>query len=427
MSRVIGGWAVSLEAGVDPASAVYDDPVGGYDRELLYDADGEPGWWPVDCQLTGFTCDRGASASRSPGVTADAGGLQADLYDPDRLLDATGPRGTLLSPGVPVRVVARKGAGEAVLWSGTADSWPHDMLTGEGSLNASDVVSHLAAVPVTDLVRPAESTPDRLAALLAVAPAPPPFTATGTGRATLCPATLSGDLWQCMKAVIDTDQSWLWVGTDGTVRWQGRDAVRVADLTVVDCPDDGPWDGVYVRLPTDSDDSRLVNIVSARRIQPSTVTDPPAPYVVSRADSVAVHDPQQLENVAVQLGSDVEVEQWAEDTLTMLAYPVPGPTRIVLAVDDSLPWANQTMDTIIGLDIGSVLRIRLTTRGPAQEWVAVVAALEHEADPHSLTTTVRFGRVTEVGVHGYDASDSRYDSTTFDHPADVHLRSLMPV
>ena len=64
MSRIIGGWAISMEAGIDPAAATYGDPVGGYDQGRC-DADGQPGWWPLDCQLTGFSCGYGPDPGQS--------------------------------------------------------------------------------------------------------------------------------------------------------------------------------------------------------------------------------------------------------------------------------------------------------------------------------------------------------------------------
>lgn len=420
MSRVIGGWSISLEAGIDPAAATYDDPVGGYDTGQVYDADGQPGWWPVDCQLTGFGCDHGARPAPSPGVAAEAGQLEADLYDPGRLLDPTGPRGRLVRPGVPVRVVARKGIEERVVWSGTADDWSHDLLTSEGSVSATDLVAALAPVPVVGLVRPPERTPARLAALLAVHPDPPGFVPAGVGRM-LAAATLDGDLWQCMRAVVDTDQSWLWAAPDRTIRWRGR-GYDPDELLLLDCPDSEPWDAVYTGLDTGAPDTQVVNLVTVRRVQP----DPkPDPLVVGHAASVAAHGPESLTNTDLQLATDAEVEQWAADVLALRAYPVHRPTEVVLTVDPRLPWSDRTMDTLMRLQVSSVLRIRLTTRGPVQEWRAVAGSIRHDATPTSWTTRVGLRMVREIGVGGYDAD--RYGAAVYDDTAAAADEGLMLV
>jgi hypothetical protein len=413
-----------MEAGIDPAAATYDDPMGGYNQGQLYDADGLPSWWPLDCQLTGFGCGYGATPGQSPGVVAEAGGLKAELYDPDRLLDATGPRGRLLRAGVPVRVMAREGTGygsgpygggpyggttaESVVWSGTVDSWPHDLRTGEGSMSATDGVAVVAPVPVVGLARPAERTPDRLAALLAVHPNPPLFVPAGVGRM-LAPATLEGDLWQCMKSVVDTDQSWLWVAPDGAVRWRGR-GYEPPETVLVDCPGPEPWDAVYTDLDTDADDSQLVNVVTVRRVQPAPQ---PAPLVVGHSGSIAAHGPESLSNTALQLATDADVEQWAADVLALRAYPIHRPTEVVLSVDPRLWWADRTMDAVMRLGVTSLLRVRLTTRGPVQEWLAVVASIQHDVTPTSWETRIGLGMVREAGVGGYDGE--RYDSAVYDH------------
>ena len=419
MSRVIGGWAISLEAGIDTAAAVYDDPMGGYDQGQTYDADGQPDWWPVDCQLTGFTCDYGATPGQSPGVAAEAGQLSADLYDPDRLLDTTGLRGGLLNTGVPVRVMARKGAEEVVVWSGASNAWPHDMLTGEGSLEASDLVAAIAPVPVVALARPAEHPQDRLAAIFAIHPHPPVFAPNGQGRM-LCPATLDGDMWQVARSVVDTDQSWLWVDPDGTVNWQGRGHVP-PETILVDCPGPDPWDAVYTGLTTDADDSQVVNMVTAQRAQP----DPrPAPIIRAHAASISEHGPDSLTNTNLQLATDAEVAQWAADVLALRAYPMHRPLEVELKVDPRLPWSDATMDTLMGLRVASLLKIRLTTRGPLQEWSAVVGSIRHDVDPHTWTTTIGLALVKEIGAGGYDGD--RYDDSTAVYDADPSDRELVP-
>ena len=418
MSALLGGWAISLEAAVRAEGAAYDDPTANYDAGDMYDADGLPQWAVLDCQLLSVSAGRGARPSPSPGSVAEAGSLTADLYDPGRLYDpVSGTMPALVEPGAPVRLVARRGPDTMVVWTGTADAWEHDLLSGEGRLTATDQVARLAATEVVALDRPAERTPDRLAALLAVMPDPPPSSLTGVGR-DLCAATLSGDVWQCMAAVVDTDQSWLWLDPAGTLTWQGRGIPAAPQPIFADCPDDSPgWAGIYTSLPTAVDASQLVNVVTAQRVQPPGATADPFLYVNDA--SRLRWDPHSHENTALQLASDAEVDQWAADLLELRSYPAPRPDRMVLTVADALPWADGTMAALLGLDLGSPVRVRLTSRGPVQEWVCVVSSLEHRADPGEWTTTVGLALWETVGIGGYDAQSSRFDRSGYDEAVPV--------
>lgn len=407
----IAGWRVSLEAAIRATGAAYD--TARYDnRETYTQSAPASGWFPLDDFVVSVNCGRGASRGQAPSVVASAGRLSADLYDPGRLLDPVlTDYPDLLEPGAPIRLIARKDTLERLIWTGTTRVWQHDTLTGEGRVEAVDVIGDVAPVPLTDLVRPTEPIAARIAAMLAVMPDPPPFTPQGTSR-TLCAATISGDLWQALAAVVDSDQSWLWVDGAGTVRWQGRGISSATAAQFVDLPD--PSDqaaAVYVGLPTASDDASIVNIVTAARILPKGATPPP-PRVTSQPGSVDRHQSHSYANTALQLTTDAEVDQWAHQLLGMHAWPVEGPTGLVSTVRDGLDGATATMDAITGLDLADVVRVRLSSRGPTQEWVAVIGSIDVSCTMDTYTATFRLALPEEAGVGGYDAPSTRYDSTS---------------
>lgn len=404
----IGGWEVSLEAAIRATAAVYD--LAAYDTGAVY-AETAPasGWLRLDEWVESTRCTYGAARGQAPSTVATAGRLTAELYDPHRELDPvlTGYP-DLLEPGAPIRLIARRGADERPLWTGTIRQWWHDTLTGRGRLEAVDVIGRIAPVPLIDLQRPAEPTRDRLAAMLAVMPGAPGLEAAGAGRM-LCAAALSGDLWQAMRSVVDTDQSWLWADSAGRVRWQGRGASAVAVAQFVDWPaPDAPGAAVYTSLPTASDDDSIVNTVAAQRIaEPGQAQPEPRVFVdpVSRAR----HDPHTYRNAELQLESLSDVVAWAGQLLDLRARPAEGPVELKAVVHDDLQWAAPTMDVLTSIGLADPVRVRLATRGPVQEWLCVVGAVEIVCTMDTLTATIRLALPEEVGLGGYDAPSTRYD------------------
>ena len=419
----IGGWDIGLEAAVRADAAQYDQA--RYDAaEAIYDtADGAPDWVPIEASAVSMAAMRGARPGQSPGVVAEAGTLTAELYDPGRAYDptASGYR-SLLEPGAPVRLIARKEGVERPIWTGTASRWEHDTLTGEGSLEARDAVARIAAVPLADVARPAEPSPERVAALLNdhMSDAPP-LTLTGVGR-DVCAATMSGDLWQLLAAVVDTDQSWLWLDAAGALQWAGRALPEMVPALFLDAPDPAhPAAAVYTGLPVAVDTDTMVNEVVAARV--SAPDGEPGERRHTEQPSRYRYDPHSYSNTALQFATDQEVDRWAADLLALRAYPQPRPLRLVVHVHQDLPWAAPTMDALLALDMGHPVRIRLTARGDAQEWMAVVAGVDHQSTPETWTSTIALALVQTVGRGGYDAPTSAYDRTTYDPDP---LRELVP-
>jgi len=415
MSKIIGGWEISLEAGLRTDAAaydvsVYDDPATGYDA-----GGGQLQWVRLDCQLTRVSCSRGMRASAMPGAFAEAGRLLADFHDPDRVLDPTfGAFELYLAPGTPVRLVARKLDELAVMWTGTADRWEHELLDGSGSLDAADEVARLAAIPVAGESRPVEDSGARIAGLLALAPDPPIIEPSGAGSS-LVDVVLSGDLWQLVGEITASDGSWLWVTAEGVVRWQGGGAPPVVDpVVLLDCPDDDVlWDAIYTRLPVTSDEQLIVNEISAQRLYPAGQTPPAARRYADDASRQA-YDPHSLTNTRLQLTTDQEIDEWASEVLRVHSRPLAGPTGVELTVDERLPWAERTMDAVTALEVGVWVEIHLTTRGePQQSWRALVAAIRHDVRPTQWVCSLQLERVEELATGGYDAPMSQYDVTEY--------------
>lgn len=401
MSVTIAGWRVSVEAAARGVNAAYG--TARYGADVYAGPDGLPAWIELP-ETTVWKASRGVEPAQSPGAAATAGRLEATFYDPDRTLDPTVGTGTVLEVGAPIRVVARKDDATVVVWLGTVDAWSHDTLTGDGSVSATDLVAHLAGFPLVGVERPTETARARVEGLVGLMPEPPPLALSGTGRV-LAPVKVAGDLWSLLAKVIDTDQSLIWIGTAGDVRWNQRttglgDPSHWSDL----------WDGatpVYVGLPTGVSDEQIVNVVEAQRVYPEGQSKPPA-TVFENAVSRDKHDPQKLTNNDLQLTTDDEVADWAGDVLQLRAFPIPAPTSMKATAHTQLPFGDATLTALLALDVGRPLRIHLASRGPEQVWDAVVAGLEHEADTETWTTTVRLSTVKRVG-QGARYNQARYD------------------
>lgn len=413
-NAVIGGWEPVLEAGLRADAATFDSELSRFDTaQSVFDADGQPLWVDLRCRLLSVECDAGAAVKPDPGVIAEAGRLTASFWDPLGDLDPTaGAFGQMLRPGTPIRVLAVKGAESAPVWTGTADAWTHDLLTREGALEATDLVARLAQVPVVAFHRPAETVPQRIAALVALMPDPPPLDLRGTGTRALAACTMTGDLWQVLRSVVETDMSWLWFDASGTLVWQGRGIAAEPSAVLVDCPGAEPWDGVYLRLPVLADEQQIINLIEAQRAYPAEA-EAPDPFVYAVPASVAAHDPHTYAAPALQVATDAEVDAWAEEVLQLRAWPVPRPVEAVLTAADELEWDAPTMDTIAGLDLAHQVRVRLTTRAPERAWDAVVSRLAHRITPTEWECTVSLGRVEAIGAGGFDAPDSLFDATRF--------------
>lgn len=400
----IAGWDLSIEVAARGTDHSYDDPEARYGVAIYGGAGGLPAWVEIP-EITNWSCIRDVPPAQGLGAVAVAGRFQGNMYDPDRSLDPTYANTTVLQVGAPLRVVARKGAVERILWLGTIDSWRHDTLTGDGSVAAADLVTRLAAVPVVDHVRPEESAGDRVEALVGLLP-DVPVERVGEGG-WLCGVVTDGDLWSVLRLVVDTDGSWLWTGTDGAVHWQPRSRGIGQPVEFTDV-----WDGstaVMTGLPTKVSDDQVVNIVEAQRIYPKDATAPP-PVVIGHAASQQQFDPQRLTNTQLQVTTDAEVLQWAEDVLEARAWPVPAPVELVTQVHSDLIFGTATMDSLAALDLGRPIRVSLTSRGDPQTWEAAVNRIEFQADTEILKATVGFGGALRI-----DPAGNRYDQARYDY------------
>jgi hypothetical protein len=432
----LAGWDISVEVSSrDTGGAVYDDPGTVYDTARYDSVAGVGQWSPIDCQVLSVDCSRGTDAGQAPYIMAEAGRLSARLHDPDRLLDpAYTGTSVFAEAGAPVRVVATPATGDGgavydavgsrydtddvyggasvpvVIWTGTADSWTHDLLTGEGTLAAYDIIDRLAGIDVADLARPGENTVDRVGALIGSLGSQAPQTEyLGAGKP-LRAATLSGDVRSVLSRVVESDMSWLWATASGSLRWMARDAPLPDPLLLVDC-DDG-LSMVYTQMSTDVGRARIVNEANVQRIGDEGEQRPGSRKYVAQ-DSRDKYGPRQYSANDLQLSTDLEVDGWAQALLDLRAYPRPALSTVTVEVQEILPWAVRCLTGLVGVDVGDPLTVSLVSRGDDQLFDTIVVGLSHSIQPGNWTTVLDVGPytaswggppVTPEGVGVYDLS-----------------------
>lgn len=378
------GWVIHLQAAAAADPYGYDGAQAKYDTAgVVYNADSRArSWVTLDCQLLRVTAGLGGSMEPIPGMRANLGRLTADLYDPGRVLDpAASPYALLVSPGIGVRLVAvQPGSGTVwPLWTGIADVFEHDLLTGEGRLEASDLVALLTGVDVAGWQRPPETGLQRLRAVLAVMPNPVELSYAGTAPA-LSAAQYSGDLWSAVvRTTAEAEQSIVWLDRVGVLRRVDTAGLGAA-IAASDC-DDGTSPIIYTRLTSLVDSDRLVNLVAVDRLSAADANREPLKF--SRPTSVSRHGPRSLTETRLALPDDAALRLWAADLLALRAYPVAGITGMSVTVTDLFPWVARTVPAVAGLDVGDVLDVDLTSRGQAESWTVAVAGVEHTITPDS--------------------------------------------
>jgi hypothetical protein len=104
-------------------------------------------WVDVACQVVSARATWGSNKSRGILSQADAGTLELELYDPDRILDPTNTASQfygILRPGTWIRLVFDNGGTRFVIRSGYIDSLTHTVSTKTGNIRANDWVSLLS-------------------------------------------------------------------------------------------------------------------------------------------------------------------------------------------------------------------------------------------------------------------------------------------
>lgn len=419
----LGGWTVHLQAAVQADPHGYDQPGARYnDPAVVYGGADPAGMWvTLDCQVTAVFAAHGGSADETPGLRARLGRLTAALYDPTRTLDpAASPYALLTNPGAPVRLIAVHATlATRIVWTGQVDTWTHDLLEGTGQLSASDNVGFFSGVEVTEFTRPAETSRARYAACAGMVPETLRFTYTGTDVA-LSEAKFSGDMWS--SAITSTsvaEQSMAFFDRTGAFRRLPTmgDFPAGEIIQAVDC-DDGVAPLVYSLLSTTTDDDVLANVVQAERLNIGD-TDR-VPITRSSQDSVYRYGSHPLKHTALPLPNDAALTGWADRVLDLRAFPTVEPTGLEVFILESFEWAARILPTVIGMEVGDALDIRLSSRGEAERWLAVVASVEHTITADEWALRMELLDAPRLALNlGYDAPSSIYGQTKYGRAGDI--------
>jgi len=435
----IAGWRVRVEVGQLPrGAAMYDDPAATY-GVARYDAASavEMSWVSINCQVRSVDCARGTDARGAPYIVAEAGTLTARLHDPDRLLDPTISTGSVFAePGVPVRVVAtREGAplpgggvydssrydsgavygedtlGGVPIWSGYADTWTHDLRTGEGTLTASDVLARLAGTRISDFDRPAESTVDRIGAIIgALGDDAPPTTYHGTG-AMLSAAALSGDCRSLLAKVAESSMSWVWATAAGALAWKSRSAVMADPVPLVDC-DDGS-SAVYTGMSSAAMVQRIVNRATLQRVR-ADAAEQAGSRLYQVSESVDRYGESTYAANDLQLLDDASVDLYAQALFDLRAWPRPHLATIDVLTSEAFPWAARSLTRMVGVDVGDTVTVSLSSRGdPAQVFGSVVTGVSHSIVPGEWLTTLDVAPYTLLDAPQQPGGVGRYDEALY--------------
>lgn len=413
-----GGWTIHLQAAIQADPHGYDQPQARYgDAKTVYGGTDPTGMWvTIDCQLLSVQASHGGSVDRIPGVRAQLGRLTARLYDPNRVLDpSASPYALLTNPGAPVRLVAvRPGGTIYPLWTGVADSFEHDLLTGEGDLQASDRIALLAGIDVADWSRPQETSRSRYLAILAMVTTP--ITLAFEGAAvTMSAAKMSGDLWN--SSVVTTAESELgivWMDQTGRLRRRATSGLPTA-IKATDC-DDHVTPIIYTRLSSQSDDDQMANIVTYERvnIESDARLKDREPLISVNHASVSRYGAHALTDTRLTLPDDTALRAWASAVLDLRAKPTAEATGMEVTLTDAFPWTSRSVPSVVGLTVGQPLDITLTSRGEQERWLAAIAGISHSIDTESWVVDLGLVDGPRLAANaGYSNPLSKYNVSVY--------------
>jgi len=410
------GWVIHIQAAVKPDPYGYDAPAARYNfSDVVYGgATAEANWQTIDCQVLRVSCGHGGRLDQIPGVRASLGRLTANLYDPDRELDPAASPFTLLTRvGVPVRVVAvEPGTGtEYPLWTGRAETWSHDLLTGEGQLVASDNVALIAGVDVANWERPAENAKSRLAAVVAYLPEPMTLVFTGVATS-LSASKFSGTLWQAVANTSEAEQSITWVDQWGRLRRSDITGFGTA-IQARDC-DDGSSPLIYTELTSVTDDEVMTNVAIVDRLNLPENLKEREPLQFQDTTSAAKHGPHSLTETNLPLLDDAALGSWAQRVLDLRAYALSAVSGMSVLITDAFPWVDRTVPAIVAMQVGQVLDIRLTSRGKPAQWTSAIAGIQHTITRDEWVVDLEVADGAKIALNrGYDDPSSIYDVTKY--------------
>lgn len=330
----------------------------------------------------------------------DAAVWRANLWDPDRILDPSASP-YVLGDGVDAQILIDG----APLWTGTVgpNGWLFDPGDYSARLEGTDSAGYLAGYEISDVTYPQHTVASRVNAIMASVPYAGDVEIDGTG-ATLGTVKMSGDMLSQLKEVAKTDRGYFWSGANGGLMYRTHEKVNPAPPATVhvwDSEDMGAaTDGVYESISIGL--TPVVNTVDVDRVR--AIGAEPSPYIAVSDTSRARYGVRTLSDHVLQSVDDSALKVWADLELARGAIPRVLPTRAVFRIHSQLPYAQRTLDALLGLDLLDSVTVHLTQRGDAQIWQTLVTGIVHDISPEWWTIELSLDTVDIPGAGAFDTA-----------------------
>jgi hypothetical protein len=218
-------------------------------------------WQDVGCEVGEATYKWGASSEAGILSSADAGELDLETIDPDRILDplnAKSPFYGYVKPGTPMRIVGLA-PGAIPAYTAFVDEASYDVASGRGRIRAVDGLAYLAQAQLPDgavlpnTLRARVREVVRLAGLATLVPVEPeaatdpdvdPPVAVHDGK--------SAPAWEVISRACIDALWYVWISPSGQLRFRSWGAFPDAAFAGIGCPpaDADPGDEWILGLQT---------------------------------------------------------------------------------------------------------------------------------------------------------------------------------
>ena len=305
-------------------------------------------WVDLACNATECTVVDGASASAGIMSRDEAATLDLTVFDPTRRFDPTNTDSpywladrSRLQAGTPIRVFAEvlddtgTGVVHEDLFIGTTDRWTSPIQKDPGDrqvrITASGAIKNYAAQDYAEAapVGAGDTTAQRLERIRTYFDLDGALEQVGAASSvTLQATTLAQSAWEMLNRTIDDELGYLHVLPDGTLRWWTRNvwtAPTPLPVVTVGCMHGVDAFDIVTDVPLSAAGDLLRNAVYASR---SGGTQ----QVAKSATSIAAHGgiESALSRTDLGLADDAQVGGWAQELVTLFAFPEPGPIAVTM-------------------------------------------------------------------------------------------------
>ena len=324
----------------------------------------EDAWDEITCEITRASWSSGASQPLGPLTTVAGGRIKLELLDLDRTFDPSNTSSSvflLLHVGTPLRILADG----APLWTGTLETWDHDLGPAISTLAGVDAYAGLAALTLPT------GTP--IAAGYAVAQIGKMLDAvgwpatrrvfSGTPGAYRSAVTVDGKATQPIEAARLAELGDLWADHDGNIAVRGRGTVYEPDpAAIVNC-----GGAILASLDSLFDRTRVRNVVEI---------DGHVPFSYSDAGSVQRHGPHVFGSSTSDLAlTDPPAGVLKTYELEAIAEPRVPPASLAATLSSAFmsPNIGGGADQHLPVGYWGGNNFRSAIRWPAIDWSGVAA------------------------------------------------------